>query len=314
MVEIIHHEVVKGETASRIAAQYDTLGGWPALVRANPSIFKDGDPRLMAVGQVLHIPSAVNPPPPPPPPEPPPPSPDLDPSGSLYINSSDQIFENLLIEGVQDGVRIEGADNITLRNITFRDIGYKSIYALDSSNIYIENCTFENGGRNYVQFDKIQGGHVIGCVGANQLGDSIAEDFVSIYKSHGTAAKPILVADNNFSDGGPSNSGSGIMLGDANGSYQTARNNTLTNPGQVGIGVAGGNYIVVDDNTVTSISHPWSNVGIYVWNQNSSPCGSITVTNNKVNWINDDGRANPRWFASNCGTITQSGNDWDWSP
>jgi nitrous oxidase accessory protein NosD len=91
------------------------------------------------------------------------------------------------------------------------------------------------------------------------------------------------VRGNRLSNGGPSGSGSGIMVGDEGGSHIVVKGNTLTNPGQVGIGVAGGQNIRILDNSVFSASHPWSNIGIYVWNQSGGTCSNVEVRETRLN-------------------------------
>lgn len=131
-----------------------------------------------------------------------------------------------------------------------------------------------------------------------------------MYKSSGIQIDPLLIAGNKINGGGPSDSGGGIMLGDDGGSYITAMYNVLVNPGQYGIGIASGNNIKILDNQVYAMQQPFTHVGIYVWNQYSSPCFSITVANNRVNYKNSGGISNPFWDGSNCGTIQKKNNTW----
>lgn len=231
----------------------------------------------------------------------------------LILASSEVVFRDSEI-GPCGGkaIEIRGSSTVTLERLTVHDSG-SGVYALTSEHVAVVGNTFTNAGRNFVQFDKVTGtGNVIsGNSGANILGGSIAEDFISIYKSSGTSESPITVTNNSFRNGGPSVSGSGIMVGDNGGSHILVQANTLTNPGQVGIGVAGGTSIRVLDNIVYSATQPWSNVGIYVWNQSGGPCGSIEVSSNQVEWYNADGAENPRWDGGNCGTIAEwDNNNW----
>jgi hypothetical protein len=124
-----------------------------------------------------------------------------------------------------------------------------------------------------------------------------------MYRSSGTSSSPIEIYSNLIVGGGPSESGGGIMLGDDGGAYITARRNVLVDPGQYGIAVSGGNHMQVSDNWVYGRRQPFTNVGIYVWNQHSSSCNNITVSGNGVKWTNSSGRSNPFWDGGNCGTI-----------
>jgi len=232
------------------------------------------------------------------------------PSGdTLKITSADsgRTFTGLTIANPGGPcIEIYGASDITIRDSTIGPCGTypvvnaKAIFALDSSNIHILNNTFIGESRNMVQFDKVQGGTVIGNVGTWPLGESYAEDLVNMFMSNGTAANPILIQGNFFTGGGPSDSGSCIMMGDAGGSYQTADNNVCTNAGQVGIGVASGEHMVVSNNTVTSVVLLWSNVGLSVWNQYPTPCSDVTFSNNTVEWYNSAGLRNDFWDGGGC--------------
>jgi hypothetical protein len=100
------------------------------------------------------------------------------------------------------------------------------------------------------------------------------------------------------------------MLGDGGGGHVVVEGNALVNPGQVGIGVASGTNITVSGNSVYSDALPWSNVGIYVWNQYGSACDTIQITNNQVNWTAASGSANPWYNGGGCSNVTESGNTW----
>lgn len=209
-------------------------------------------------------------------------------------------------------VEIQDSSAVTIEGLAIHDSS-SGVYAINSQHVAVVGNRFTNAGRNFVQFDKVtgSGNSISRNSGANKLGSSSAEDFVSVYKSSGTPGSPLTVASNSFRDGGPSGSGSGIMVGDYGGSHILVQGNTLINPGQAGIGVPGGTNIRVIDNVVYSGSQPWSNVGIYVWNQSGGSCGSIEVKGNRVEWYGADGAENPSWDGGNCGAIAGwDTNDW----
>lgn len=159
------------------------------------------------------------------------------------------------------------------------------------------------------QFDKVSGrGNKISYNYAlNVLGQSYPEDVVNLYKSNGTIDDPIQVVNNYIVGGGPSTSGTGTILGDGGGMYQYAARNIYIDCGQVGVAVASGEFMTVENNTIYGRAQNWTNVGIYVWNQYTYPCDNITVRNNIVNWKRSDGQQNDLWDGANCGTI----QDWD---
>lgn len=267
----------------------------------------------------------------------PPPSGNQTGSGQITISGkSGVVIENMSISNPGgDCVRVNGSSNVTIRNSTIGPCGGKAVvisnssgvtvdqvsftnvgtgvYALSSQAIVVSNSTFIHAGRNFVQFDKVtgSGNRISGNSGYNSLGGSNAEDLISVYKSGGTSGSPLRVSGNHLSNGGPSQSGSGIMVGDAGGTYTVVEGNTLVNPGQVGIGVAGGSHIRVLSNNVSSDALPWSNVGIYVWNQAGGSCSAMEVSGNTVNWKSASGANNAAWDGGNCGSIAGWGsNSW----
>ena len=94
---------------------------------------------------------------------------------------------------------------------------------------------------------------------------------------YGAAVRGVATAVEEFPVGG-GGWVEGAVLGDGGGGHVIVEGNALVNPGQVGIGVASGTDITVTGNSVYSEALPWSNVGIYVWNQYGSACGNIQIT------------------------------------
>lgn len=211
-------------------------------------------------------------------------------------------------------------------NITITDNRWENV----SSGVYAQLCqqikVTYNDSKNVVgpfprgqmvQFNEVNGsGNQINFNASECLpGLSNPEDHISLYKTNGTANDPIQVIGNWIRGGGPSTSGSGIMTGDNNGSYVLVQDNILVNPGQVGIGVAGGHHIQVLDNKIFGAQNSISNVGLFVWNWTGNPpgtvCHSHTVSGNEVHWTNSDGNLNPSWDSETCGTVTGwSNNTW----
>jgi hypothetical protein len=258
--------------------------------------------------------------------------------GPLTLDGED----GLVIEGITvsnpegNCVEIAHSRDITIRDSQIGPCGGYAVAIDDSSSVYLEDLTisqtesgiyahasetisvvrnvFADAGRNFVQFDKVtgSGNQISDNEGRNQLGQSDAEDMVSIYSSSGTDESPLLVVGNVLAGGGPSESGSGIMIGDNGGSDIVVEGNTLTNPGQVGIGVSGGTEIRVIGNEIFSDAHPWSNVGIYVWNQSDESCGEIEVRGNRVDWLDRDAGPHPSWDSGDCGEVAGwDDNEWN---
>ena len=140
--------------------------------------------------------------------------------------------------------------------------------------------------------------------GENFMGESDPEDLISLYASSGTAASPIRISGNMFRGGGPSDSGGGIMAGDNGGGYVIIENNSLLNPGQYGIAIAGGHDIKILNNKIYAKQQSFTNNPLYVWAQQGAGCSNNTVTGNYVNWTDRDGNQNRGWNAGNCGSTT----------
>jgi len=181
---------------------------------------------------------------------------------------------------------------------------------------YVEDVQGPMPGGQLVQFDKVTGpGNVVAQnYGVNHRDTSNPEDMISMYQSHGTEESPILIEDNYLmgdpvhGSAGKSGSGSGIMLGDGGGSWQTCVANKLINPGQAGIGVASGEDIVVQFNVVRGERSDVSNVGVYVWEQYDQPAGRVVVFENIVAWVDAQDRDNPFWDGGGFRVVERGNN------
>jgi len=123
-----------------------------------------------------------------------------------------------------------------------------------------------------------------------------------------------MIRNNLIIGGGPSLSGGGIILGDGGeSSYQVAKDNILVNPGQYGVAVAGGHHQQLLGNRVYSQQFPFTNVGLYVWDQYDSACANITVRDNSINYTNMNGIKNAGWNGNNCGVIDGWSSDNNWN-
>lgn len=225
----------------------------------------------------------------------------------------------LSFEGIgndQPAITIMNCHDVVISQNDFID-DTEPIYVQDSTNVTItanryRNITgpYQRNGShrgNFTQWQNSFGGSIDHNVG---IGGN-TEDIVSIFQSGGAdSAHPLVIEDNTFQGTNwTSASGSGIMLGDGGGSHVIVRNNTLINPGQVGIGVAGGSDIHVLDNTVYGEQRANSNVGISTWGQGSA-CSDIEVAGNTVDFVKDTGVVSGAWDGQNCGTIAGwSSND-----
>ena len=167
-----------------------------------------------------------------------------------------------------------------------------------------------------VQFDNVTGAEnfIRGNHAINEHGKSHPEDVINIYQSSGGKTSPILIEDNYLAGDpvrgseGMSESGSGIMLGDSGGGHVLCRRNVILSAGQVGIGVAGGSFIRVEDNVIHGRKSNVSNVGLYVWNQSGQPSHHVSILRNRVLWVNRSGEDNPWWNGGKVENVEESGN------
>ena len=202
----------------------------------------------------------------------------------MFHNSQDISVRNSYIENVASGVRF--------RNST--------------GPLVVAGNRALNSGRNFFQCDKCNGagirinGNVMEHTG--QTGQAPLEDWINLFMSNGTADSWIQVNNNRAKGHSESDSGSFIMLADATGSYQEAVGNVGVNPGQVGIGIAGGVDIRVENNKMFSISWAEGNVAYYSA-EYSSPCGNhqFTQGTNVAHWRNAAGTLNRAWSDGRCG-------------
>ncbi len=231
------------------------------------------------------------------------------------------------------GIELRDSEDVVIRNVVIKDTVGVGIYIFGSRSVDVVENRIENSvagvfaGRSrginvscntienvrgpipagqFVQFNAVEGpDNTISCnLGRNIPGDGRQpEDGISLYKSFGVTGSPILVAHNLLIGGGPSKSGGGIMLGDDGGAYQLARRNILVDPGQHGMGIASGHNMAILENEIYGRKQPFTNVGIYVWNQYLHACRSHQVRGNHVNWSSSSGRSNGWWDGRNCGVV-----------
>lgn len=214
-------------------------------------------------------------------------------------------------------VYVRDSTNITITNSKFTNC-FKGVYAASSSSLTITDNAFfadkSDRGRNAIQFDRVSGGYIARNRSSVKLGSTRSEDHINMFKSNGTSANPIVIENNVLIGGGPSTSGSGIVLGDKGGSHQIARNNTLINPGQVGAGITGGTHNKLLGNLIYSRQTAWSNVGVVVWEWTgvTPPCSDHEVRDNEVDWTNKNGDSNARFERGDCGPIVAwDDNNWN---
>ncbi len=231
-----------------------------------------------------------------------------------------RIYNSRIRNSKNNAVSLDGCHDVVVQGNLIENVA-TGVYAHQSTAVQVVgNLCYDVQGPmprgQLVQFDKVTGPDnlILGNIAINRHGRSTPEDMINLFQSVGTPDSPIRVEHNHLA-GDPergsqdlSRSGSGIMLGDGGGQHQVCAHNTLVNPGQVGIGVAGGGDIRVVGNTIVGTKSNVANVGLYTWNQYDAPPGDITVADNRVQWINAEGRSNPYWNGEGFTQVTQQNN------
>lgn len=240
----------------------------------------------------------------------------------IYFDAGEAVvFRRLRITDTGSGtgelngaIRLNDVSNITVSHSYFEMVSSGILTTDCSGPVLIDWNTGINIGRNFVQIDK--------CVGENirilyntmeRRGEAIregaqdVEDWISIFRSHGTTESPIQIKYNRARGHGHSRYGSFIMLGDAGGSHQIAEGNVGVTPGQVGIGIAGGEDIKVNNNLLYSDEWSDSNIALYSADYSEpEPCNNHIITNNRSLWYHKTGAQNNLWTDQDCNPVLKN--------
>lgn len=216
------------------------------------------------------------------------------------------ITGNKLANGSDVGIYLYNCRNITIDDNFFTKVS-TGVYADHTQGgIVVNNNQFLNmqgpfPRGQFVQFNNVkgEGSSISNNRGENIIGESYAEDAISLYQSEGSLSSPILINGNWIRGGGPSASGGGIMLGDNGGAYLYASGNILVNPGQFGMAISGGHHLTIVDNSIYGSQQSFTNVGLYVNDIGGWQTSDCKVTNNKVRYYNKDNYQNNAWLSPN---------------
>lgn len=157
-------------------------------------------------------------------------------------------------------VKFEWASNVRITSSKFKNVTSSIRFMNSQGPLLVAENYAENTGRNFFQCDKCMGRNILieknSMEQYGQSGTKKLEDFINIYNSYGHPDDYIRVRGNRArTDGtgnGISSTGSFIILGDHGGAYQIAEDNIGVNPGNVGIGSAGGHDIYKVNNIMYS--------------------------------------------------------------
>lgn len=225
----------------------------------------------------------------------------------LYNGANNIIIRNCFFDGAPSGilVELENARNITIENCLFAK-GWSGVYSLGSSGINIINCQFLNmkirrsstgafqGLGNFIQFNSCSDMQVLNCRGEN-FPEADPEDMISFYRSSNGLVKGNIFRGNPTSTW--STSGGGFICGDNGGNNVVIDSNTVMNPGQYGLAIAGGTNMKIINNKIWSDKNPVSNNPLYAWAQGDQVgiSSNATVTGNRGKWIDKNGGINNGW-------------------
>lgn len=266
-------------------------------------------------------------------------------AGLIHLEDSSNItITNSLIDNMSNerfgghrnnAIQVRTSSQVTISNNSIRNVhsnindnsddrGSRAIkIERSASNISISGNQFYNAGRNAVQISRVQDAPGISIVNNTIEGrgrwDSDYEDMINLFSASGTSSSPIRITGNTMRNGGPSDSGTGIILGDGNSGvgvtrYIVVENNQMIDPGHVGINLAGGDHITVRNNTIVgrgNVPHK-TTTGMTINNFGyTGSCQNHVVTGNRV-WMDNQhlpSGVNHVWNSGNCNNGNQFSNN-----
>jgi len=185
------------------------------------------------------------------------------------------------------------------RSSTKDDGGNRAILVTGSltKNLIIDRNDFFSPGRNAIQISRarrVEGIRITrNRIEGRKAWDSDFEDMINFFSTTGTAASPIVVRGNYLRNGGPSASGTAIILGDGRGKlgtgYINVVKNVIVDPGHVGINVAGGHNFLVKNNIIYGGADVgrWTATGLTINHYRFTPaCRDHRIFGNRVYFKN----------------------------
>lgn len=218
-------------------------------------------------------------------------------SGTDNLEIRNMTFENIAPDssGTFFGaIRFDHSKDLLVRDSYFENVASSILFTDSEGPLQVLDNEALNPGKNFFQCDDCEGEGIRingnSLEHTSQYGDDPLEDFISIYESSGEDDDYIQVNHNrartDATGGGVSDTGSFIILGDDGGEYQEAEDNIGVNPGNAGIGAAGGEYISVNDNKMFSEPiEDISNVAFYSYRVlGSDPSSNHAFSGNVAHW------------------------------
>ena len=223
------------------------------------------------------------------------------------------------------GIVTIGASNITISSNVIHDVS-TGAYITDSSHpvVFEKNYVYNIRGPfprgQMIQTNGLKGGsgssritcNVSDAMPGTRYGVSHdlhnVEDHINLYETLGSSSARVEVAYNRIRGGHPtSNSGSGVMSGDGQvgSGWIWAHHNVITNVRNVGMAIAGGANITVENNRIYQNGSVIPvNVALYANNYSAGACTNAALLNNRV-WTSNN---NPLWNSGSCTLSVSGGN------
>lgn len=238
-------------------------------------------------------------------------------------------------------ILLTNCKNIIIRNVDFNTVSQPLVFGKGCDNITVEWCraadltgpsnrTGDHTGNFMQTVDSATNINIVN----NLIIGGETEDIISFFTTIGGQCTGNKIDGS----GWLSSSGAGILLGDGGGSGVVVEDNTLFNPGQVGIGIAGGQDHIVRNNTIYQTTQAdrtaWfnadedivaagatdgterpirSNVGVYSSNfYPEIPFGGSVVSKNRVRfWSDERGVWNGFWDGADPASVSEFDNLWN---
>lgn len=184
----------------------------------------------------------------------------------------------------------------------------------ETANLIIDRNDFYSPGRNAVQISRarrVEGIRVTrNRIEGRAAWNSDFEDMINLFAATGTADVPIVIRGNYMRNGGPSPTGTAIILGDGRDRLGTGHvrvvKNVIVDPGHVGINVAGGFNFVVKNNIIYGGApvERWTATGLTVNHYRYTPaCRDHAIYGNRVlfkNQFPQHNGTNDTWIPGTC--------------
>ena len=242
-------------------------------------------------------------------------------TNSLFTDNASRQVSN------HDLIKLTNSTNVEIINNEFRnlasatnesgpDSGNRTILVTGSNtaNVTITRNSFYSPGRNAIQFTRarrLEGIRIShNRIEGRAAWDSDFEDMINLFSTTGHPDDPILIRKNYLRNGGPSPTGTAIILGDGRDSLGTGNvrvaDNVIVDPGHVGINVVSGFNFTVKNNIIYGGGDVglWTATGLVVHHHRFTPaCRDHSVFNNRVffnNQFPQHNGTNHTWIPGTC--------------